>query len=156
MVRRWKLHLATRPGQCALTAMTVPLAGSDLRGHSFGTKAFIQGPPPSATTTPGSRQAVYWGDLRREVDKLRLQRAPDLSSLCSLFSAHGPGLCMGKPGHRALCTECADVLLFSFGLDSRSAAVHVDLQKQNDQWCDNQPGTFEPYFVNADGVVSGD
>lgn len=138
--------------------ITVPLAGSDLRGHSFGTKAFIQGPPPSATTTPSLRQAVYWSGLRQELyNALSLQQAPDidLSSLHSLFSALGPDAGDCAWANQAIA-HCADVLLFSFGTDPRSAAVHVDLQKQNQQWSDTRPASFDPYFVDGDGVEIGD
>lgn len=138
--------------------ITVPLAGSDLRGHSFGTKAFIQGPPPSATTTPSLRQAVYWSGLRQELyNALSLQQAPDidLSSLHLLFSALGPDAGDCDWANQAIA-HCADVLLFSFGTDPRSAAVHVDLQKQNHQWSDTRPASFDPYFVDGDGVEIGD
>jgi hypothetical protein len=123
----------------ALTAILVPLAGSDLRGHSFGTKAFIQGPPPSTTTTPSLRQAVYWSGLRQEIyNALSLQQAPDidLSSLHSLFTALGPN-----------AAHCADVLLFSFGEGPRSVAVHESLLKKTDRWSETRPASFDPYFV---------
>lgn len=137
--------------------ITVPLAGSDLRGHSFGTKAFIQGPPPSATTTPSLRQAVYWSGLRQEIyNALSLQQAPDidLSSLHSLFTALGPDAGDCAWANQAIA-HCADVLLFSFGGGPRSAAVHADLRKSNQHWCDTRPASFDPYFVDGDEVEIG-
>ncbi|KAJ5278598.1 sugar transporter [Penicillium angulare] len=135
-----------------LEEFDVPLAGSDLRGHSFGTKAFIQGPPPSATTTPSLRQAVYWSGLRQEIyNALSLQQAPDvdLSSLHSIFTALGPDAGDCAWANQAIA-HCADVLLFSFGTGPRSAAVHEDLRKQNEQWRHSRPASFEPYFVGND------
>ncbi|KAJ5086160.1 hypothetical protein N7532_010931 [Penicillium argentinense] len=140
-----------------LEEFDVPLAGSDLRGHSFGTKAFIQGPPPSATTTPSLRQAVYWSGLRQEIyNALSLQQAPDvdLSSLHSLFTALGPDAGDCAWANQAIA-HCADVLLFSFGDGPRSVAVHEDLQKQNEQWSDTRPASFDPYFVGSDEVEIG-
>ncbi|KAJ5106123.1 hypothetical protein N7456_002798 [Penicillium angulare] len=142
-----------------LEEFDVPLAGSDLRGHSFGTKAFIQGPPPSATSTPSLRQAVYWSGLRQEIyNALSLQQAPDvdLSSLHSIFTALGPDAGDCAWANQAIA-HCADVLLFSFGTGPRSAAVHEDLRKQNGQWTHNRPASFEPYFVgNEVGVAFPD
>lgn len=141
----------------ALTVIEVPLAGSDLRGHSFGTRAFIQGPPPSMTRTPSLRQAVYWSGLRQEIyNALSLQQAPDvdLSSLHSLFTALGPddGDCLWA--NQAIA-HCADVLLFSFGTNPRSTAVHTDLQEQNQHWSDSRPPSFDPYFIGSDNVEIG-
>jgi hypothetical protein len=133
----------------ALTAILVPLAGSDLRGHSFGTKAFIQGPPPSTTTTPSLRQAVYWSGLRQEIyNALSLQQAPDidLSSLHSLFTALGPNAGDCAWANQAIA-HCADVLLFSFGEGPRSVAVHESLLKKTDRWSETRPASFDPYFV---------
>jgi len=135
----------------------VPLAGSDLRGHSFGTKAFIQGPPPSATTTPSLRQAVYWSGLRQEIyNALSLKQAPDidLSSLHSLFTALGPDTGDCAWANQAIA-HCADVLLFSFGEGPRSVAVHENLQKQTEQWSETRPASFDPYFVGDDEVEIG-
>lgn len=135
----------------------MPLAGSDLRGHSFGTKAFIQGPPPSATTTPSLRQAVYWSGLRQEIyNALSLQQAPDidLSSLHSLFTALGPDAGDCAWANQAIA-HCADVLLFSFGEGPRSVAVHENLQKQTEQWSETRPASFDPYFVGDDEVEIG-
>ncbi|KAJ5444530.1 uncharacterized protein N7458_008402 [Penicillium daleae] len=140
-----------------LEEFDVPLAGSDLRGHSFGTRAFIQGPPPSMTRTPSLRQAVYWSGLRQEIyNALSLQQAPDvdLSSLHSLFTALGPddGDCLWA--NQAIA-HCADVLLFSFGTNPRSTAVHTDLQEQNQHWSDSRPPSFDPYFIGSDNVEIG-
>lgn len=138
-------------------AIAVPLAGSDLRGHSFGTKAFIQGPPPSATTTPSLRQAVYWSGLRQEIyNAMSLRQAPDidLSSLHSLFTALSPDAVDCDWANQAIA-HCADVLLFCFGAGPRSAAVHVDLRKRNEQWSENRPASFDPYFVGSDEVQIG-
>ncbi|KAJ6101818.1 hypothetical protein N7486_004245 [Penicillium sp. IBT 16267x] len=138
-----------------LEEFDVPLAGSDLRGHSFGTKAFIKGPPPSATTTPSLRQAVYWSGLRQEIyNALNLQQAPDidLSSLHSLFSALGPDAGDCAWANQAIA-HCADVLLFSFGTGPRSMAEHANLRKQNDEWSDGRPASFDPYFVGEDVEV---
>ncbi|KAJ5751192.1 hypothetical protein N7533_008220 [Penicillium manginii] len=132
-----------------LEEFDVPLAGSDLRGHSFGTKAFIQGPPPSTTTTPSLRQAVYWSGLRQEIyNALSLQQAPDidLSSLHSLFTALGPNAGDCAWANQAIA-HCADVLLFSFGEGPRSVAVHESLLKKTDRWSETRPASFDPYFV---------
>lgn len=141
-----------------LTVITDPLAGSALRGYSFGTTAFIQGPPPSATTTSSLRQAVYWSGLRQEIyNALSLQQVPDvnLSSLHSLFTALGPGAGDCAWANQAI-VHCADVLLFSFGTAPRSTVVHVDLQKQNKQWTETRPASFDPYFVAGDDVEIGE
>ncbi|KAJ5657070.1 hypothetical protein N7507_009020 [Penicillium longicatenatum] len=138
-----------------LEEFDVPLAGSDLRGHSFGTKAFIQGPPPSATTTPSLRQAVYWSGLRQEIfNALSLQQAPDidLSSLHSLFFALGPDAGDCAWANQAIA-HCADVLLFSFGMGPHSVAEHDNLRKQNNEWRDGRPASFDPYFVGEDVEV---
>ncbi|KAJ5897192.1 hypothetical protein N7504_007480 [Penicillium tannophilum] len=138
-----------------LEEFDVPLAGSDLRGHSFGTKAFIQGPPPSATTTPSLRQAVYWSGLRQEIyNALSLQQAPDidLSSLHSLFSALGPDAGDCAWANQAIA-HCADVLLFSFGTGPRSVAEHDNLRKQTDEWSVGRPASFDPYFVGEEVEV---
>ncbi|KAJ6144121.1 hypothetical protein N7470_008016 [Penicillium chermesinum] len=136
---------------------SVPLAGSDLRGHSFGTKAFIQGPPPSATSTPSLRQAVYWSGLRQEIyNALSLQQAPDvdLSSLHSLFTALGPDAGDCAWANRAIA-HCADVLLFSFGTHPRSVAVHAGLCEENGQWREARPASFDPYYSDSDVVEVG-
>ncbi|KAJ5688538.1 hypothetical protein N7462_002930 [Penicillium macrosclerotiorum] len=135
-----------------LEEFDVPLAG-----FSFGTKAFIQGPPPSASTAPSLRQAVYWSGLRQEIyNSLSLQQAPDidLSSLHSLFTALGPNAGDCVWANQAIA-HCADVLLFSFGTGPRSVAVHADLQKQNQQWNDARPPSFDPYYVGDDEVEIG-
>ncbi|KAJ5179098.1 hypothetical protein N7492_002308 [Penicillium capsulatum] len=136
-----------------LEEFDVPLAGSDLRGHSFGTKAFIQGPPPSTTSSPSLRQAVYWSGLRQEIyNAVSLQQAPDidLSSLHSLFTALGPDAGDCAWANQAIA-HCADVLLFSFGADPGGGAVHVaNLRQQHEEWRDSRPASFDPYFVGED------
>jgi hypothetical protein len=127
----------------------VPLAGSDLRGHAFGTKAFIRGPLP---TTTSLRRAVYWSGLRQEIyNALCLQKAPDIdiSSLHSHFNPPEPedGDCAWA--NRAIA-HCADVLLFCFGEKRRSVAVHGELRAKNEAWHEEKPDSFEPYYVGGD------
>ncbi|KAJ5342753.1 transcriptional regulator family: Fungal Specific TF [Penicillium brevicompactum] len=114
-----------------LEEFDVPLAGSDIRGHSFGTKAFIRG-PTLKTTTPSLRQAVYWSGLRQEIyNALSLQQAPDIDlsslNLNSEFSPLGPD----AEGHR-------------------STAVHAELKAQNEQWTETRPDSFDPFFVGEE------
>ncbi|KAJ5989767.1 hypothetical protein N7499_010300 [Penicillium canescens] len=137
-----------------LEEFDVPLAGSDLRGHSFGTKAFIQG-PASMTTTPSLRQAVYWSGLRQEIyNALSLQQAPDfdMSSLNSYFSPLGPDAGDCAWANQAIA-HCADVLVFCFGQAHRSAIVHAELKAQNQQWNETRPDSFDPYFVGDEVEV---
>ncbi|KAJ5769763.1 uncharacterized protein N7511_001814 [Penicillium nucicola] len=137
-----------------LEEFDVPLAGSDLRGHSFGTKAFIQG-PSSMTTTPSLRQAVYWSGLRQEIyNALCLQQAPDIdmSSLNSHFGPLGPDAGDCAWANQAIA-HCAEVLVFCFGPAHRSAIVHEELKAQNQQWNETRPSTFDPYFVGGEVEV---
>jgi hypothetical protein len=109
----------------------------------------MKGPPPSATMTPSLRQAVYWSGLRQEIfNAMSLQQVPDidLSSLHSLFTALGPDAIDCDWANQAIA-HCADVLRFSFGAGPRSAVVHADLWKKNEQWCEIRPASFDPYFV---------
>ena len=127
-----------------------PLAGSDLRGHSFGTKAFIQA-PTSTTTTPSLRRAVYWSGLRQEIyNALSLQIAPNahLSSLHSQFSPPEPDTDACAWANRAIA-HCADVLGFCFGDGYRSVDTHTELKLQNQKWRDARPDSFDPYFVDV-------
>jgi hypothetical protein len=137
-----------------LMVIAVPLAGSDLRGHSFGTKAFIQG-PSSMTTTPSLRQAVYWSGLRQEIyNALSLQQPPDIdmSSLNSYFSPLRPDAGDCAWANQAIA-HCADVLVFCFGQAHRSAIVHAELKAQNQQWNETRPDSFDPYFVGDEVEV---
>ena len=141
----------------SLTNTPVPLAGSDLRGHSFGTKAFIQGPPTTATTTPRLRQAVYWSGLRQEIyNSLSLQQAPDidLSSLHSQISWFGQKIDDCTWANQAIA-HCTDVLMFSFGKGPRLATVHAELQAKNQEWLDTRPDSFDPFFIDRDEVEIG-
>lgn len=139
-----------------LTTIAVPLAGTDIRGHCFGTKAFIQG-PALMTTTPSLRQAVYWSGLRQEIyNALSLQQAPDIDlsslNLNSHFSSLGPDAGDCAWANQAIA-HCADVLLFCFGTGPRSVAVHEELKSQNQQWSEARPDSFDPYFVGKDVEV---
>ncbi|KAJ5807913.1 hypothetical protein N7474_009182, partial [Penicillium riverlandense] len=134
-----------------------PLAGSDLRGHSFGTKAFIQGPPTTATTTPRLRQAVYWSGLRQEIyNSLSLQQAPDVNigSLHSQFSWLGQDVDDCTWANQAIA-HCTDVLMFSFGEGPRSTAVHAELLAKSQEWLDTRPDSFDPFFIDRDEVEIG-
>ena len=133
--------------------ITVPLAGSDIRGHSFGTKAFIRG-PTLKTTTPSLRQAVYWSGLRQEIyNALSLQQAPDIDlsslNLNSEFSPLGPDAGDCAWANQAIA-HCADVLIFCFGEGHRSTAVHAELKAQNEQWTETRPDSFDPFFVGEE------
>lgn len=143
----------------AVTQLTlsssVPLAGSDLRGHAFGTKAFIQGSIP---TTTSLRQAVYWSGLRQEIyNALCLQKVPDidLSCLHSRFSVPGPDDSDYDWANQAIA-HCADVLLFCFGENHRSAATHSELKLKNAQWSETRPNSFDPYFVGSNPEIRDD
>ncbi|KAJ5964962.1 transcriptional regulator family: Fungal Specific TF [Penicillium vulpinum] len=139
-----------------LEEFDVPLAGSDIRGHSFGTKAFIRG-PSIMTTTPSLRQAVYWSGLRQEIyNALSLQQAPDIElrslNLNSHFGSLGPDAGDCAWANQAI-THCADVLVFCFGEGPRSTTVHAELKAHNQQWSETRPDSFEPYFVGEDVEV---
>ncbi|KAJ5855371.1 uncharacterized protein N7529_009315 [Penicillium soppii] len=139
-----------------LEEFDVPLAGSDIRGHSFGTKAFIRG-PTLMTTTPSLRQAVYWSGLRQEIyNALSLQQAPDIDlsslNLNSQFSPLGPDAGDCAWANQAIA-HCADVLIFCFGEGHRSTAVHAELKAQNEQWTATRPDSFDPYFVGEEGEI---
>lgn len=139
-----------------LTMIIVPLAGSDIRGHSFGTKAFIRC-PSMMTTTPSLRQAVYWSGLRQEIyNSLSLHQAPDidLRSFDLNFHSNSLGSDAGDCAwaNQAI-THCAHVLVFCFGKGPRSAAVHAELTAHNQQWSETRPNSFDPYFVGEDVVV---
>ncbi|KGO66152.1 Glycoside hydrolase, family 71 [Penicillium expansum] len=139
-----------------LEEFDVPLAGSDIRGHSFGTKAFIRS-PSMITTTSSLRQAVYWSGLRQEIyNSLSLHQTPDIElrslDLNSHFNSLGPGAGDCAWANQAI-THCAHVLVFCFGEGPRSAAVHADLKVHNQQWSETRPDTFDPYFVGEDGEV---
>ncbi|KAK9857383.1 hypothetical protein MYU51_020767 [Penicillium brevicompactum] len=136
-----------------LEEFDVPLAGSDIRGHSFGTKAFIRG-PTLKTTTPSLRQAVYWSGLRQEIyNALSLQQAPDIDlsslNLNSEFSPLGPDAGDCAWANQAIA-HCADVLIFCFGEGHRSTAVHAELKAQNEQWTETRPDSFDPFFVGEE------
>ncbi|KAJ5542714.1 transcriptional regulator family: Fungal Specific TF [Penicillium sp. DV-2018c] len=139
-----------------LEEFDVPLAGADIRGHSFGTKAFIRD-PTLMTATTSLRQAVYWSGLRQEIyNALSLQQAPDFD-LSSLnlnveYNPLGPdaGDCVWA--NQAIA-HCAHVLVFCFGEAPRSEAVHADLKTQNQQWRETRPDSFDPYFVGEDVEV---
>ncbi|CDM27176.1 transcriptional regulator family: Fungal Specific TF [Penicillium roqueforti] len=139
-----------------LEEFDVPLAGSDIRGHSFGTKAFIRC-PSMMTTTPSLRQAVYWSGLRQEIyNSLSLHQAPDidLRSFDLNFHSNSLGSDAGDCAwaNQAI-THCAHVLVFCFGKGPRSAAVHAELTAHNQQWSETRPNSFDPYFVGEDVVV---
>ncbi|KAJ5498737.1 hypothetical protein N7453_007788 [Penicillium expansum] len=139
-----------------LEEFDVPLAGSDIRGHSFGTKAFIRS-PSMITTTSSLRQAVYWSGLRQEIyNSLSLHQTPDIElrslDLNSHFNSLGPDAGDCAWANQAI-THCAHVLVFCFGEGPRSAAVHADLKVHNQQWSETRPDTFDPYFVGEDGEV---
>ncbi|KAJ5571478.1 transcriptional regulator family: Fungal Specific TF [Penicillium sp. DV-2018c] len=131
-----------------LEEFDVPLAGADIRGHSFGTKAFIRD-PTLMTATTSLRQAVYWSGLRQEIyNALSLQQAPDFD-LSSLnlnveYNPLGPdaGDCVWA--NQAIA-HCAHVLVFCFGEGPRSEA--------NQQWRETRPDSFDPYFVGEDVEV---
>ncbi|KAJ5787903.1 hypothetical protein N7457_002893 [Penicillium paradoxum] len=136
-----------------LEEFDVPLAGTDIRGHSFGTKAFIRG-PTLMTTTPSLRQAVYWSGLRQEIyNALSLQQAPDIDLSClnlnSHFSSLGPDAGDCTWANQAIA-HCADVLLFCFGTAPRSVEVHAQLKAQNQHWSKARPDSFDPYFVGEE------
>ncbi|KAG0161422.1 hypothetical protein PDIDSM_8956 [Penicillium digitatum] len=137
-----------------LEEFDVPLAGSDLRGHSFGTKAFIRS-PSLMTTTPSLRQAVYWSGLRQEIyNSLSLHQTPDNElislDLNSRFNSLGPDAGDCAWANQAI-THCAHVLVFCFGDGPRSAIVHAELKAYNQQWNENRPDSFDPYFVVRTG-----
>ncbi|CAI7594640.1 unnamed protein product [Penicillium glandicola] len=137
-----------------LEEFDVPLAGSDIRGHSFGTKALIRGP---STMTTSLRQAVYWSCLRQEIyNALSLQQAPDIDlrslNLDSHFSSLGPDAGDCTWANQAI-SHCADVLGFCFGEGPRSAAVHAELRAHNQQWNKIRPDSFDPYFVGEEAAV---
>ncbi|CAG8058812.1 unnamed protein product [Penicillium olsonii] len=137
-----------------LEEFDVPLAGSDIRGHSFGTKAFIRG-PTLMTTTPSLRQAVYWSGLRQEIyNALSLQQAPDIDlsslNLNSQFSPLGPDAGDDCAWANQAIAHCADVLIFCFGEGHRSTAVHAELKAQNEQWTETRPDSFDPFFVGEE------
>lgn len=134
----------------------VPLAGSDIRGHSFGTKAFIRS-PSLMTTTPSLRQAVYWSGLRQEIyNALSLHQAPDIELRSLDWDSHsnslGPDAGDCAWANHAI-THCAHVLVFCFGEGIRSPAVHADLKAHNQQWSETRPDSFDPYFASGDGEV---
>lgn len=125
-----------------------PLAGADLRGHSFGTKAFIQGRTPT-TATSSLRRAVYWSGLRQEIyNALSLQTPPNVH-LSSLRPPFSPGADDCAWANQAIA-HCADVLRFCFGDDPRSVDAHGELKLQNRRWRDARPDSFDPYFVGAE------
>lgn len=137
-----------------MLTISAPLAGADLRGHSFGTKAFIQS-RTSTTATSSLRRAVYWSGLRQEIyNALSLQTAPSvhLSSLRPHFRPPGPGADDCAWADQAIA-HCADVLRFCFGDGSRSAGAHVELKLQNQWWRDSRPDSFDPYFVRAEATL---
>ncbi|KZN90235.1 hypothetical protein EN45_003510 [Penicillium chrysogenum] len=139
-----------------LEEFDVPLAGSDIRGHSFGTKAFIRS-PSMMTTTPSLRQAVYWSGLRQEIyNALSLHQAPDIElrslDLDSHLNSLGPDAGDCAWANQAI-THCAHVLVFCFGEGPRSAAVYADLKAHNQQWSETRPDSFDPYFVGEDVAV---
>ncbi|KAJ5654710.1 hypothetical protein N7490_001713 [Penicillium lividum] len=49
--------------------------------------------------------------------------------------------------------QCADVLLFSFSTGSRSATVHANLRKQNNEWKNSRSTSFDPCFVGEEVEV---
>ncbi|KAL1984894.1 hypothetical protein VTN96DRAFT_8553 [Rasamsonia emersonii] len=138
-----------------LEEFDVPIAGSDLRGHSFGTKAFIQA-QRADIITPSLRQATYWSGLRQEIySSLSLQRPPDIE-----LSAHKSDInllandaddCVWA--NQAIA-HCADVLLFCYGEARRSATVHAELLRENRRWRESRPPSFDPYFVDDGDAVS--
>ncbi|CAI7641858.1 unnamed protein product [Penicillium viridicatum] len=139
-----------------LEEFDVPLAGSDIRGHSFGTKAFIRS-PSLMTTTPSLRQAVYWSGLRQEIyNALSLHQAPDIELRPLDWNSHsnslGPDAGDCAWANHAI-THCAHVLVFCFGEGIRSPAVHADLKAHNQQWSETRPDSFDPYFASGDGEV---
>lgn len=72
----------------------------------------------------------------------------------SLFTALGPDSGDCAWANRAIA-HCADVLLFSFGTDPRSVAVHAGLREENEQWSEARPASFDPYFLGSDVVEIG-
>lgn len=102
------------------------------------------------------RQAVYWSGLRQEIyNALCLQKAPDvnLASLRYQFDTPRPDEDDSVWANQAIA-HGADVLFFCFGEGSRSVARHAELKSMNQQWKENIPASFDPYFVrsNADDL----
>lgn len=156
-MRQWESHSAERSEQCVLTVITVPLAESDLRGHSFGGEGFHSGSAivcnhdPESTAgsvlewpTPGALQCTE-SSANTDID---------LNPLHLLFSALDPDAGDCAWANQAIA-HCADVLVFSFGTDPRSAVAQADLQEQNQRWIDIRPASFDSCFVDGDGAEIG-
>ncbi|KAJ5746763.1 hypothetical protein N7520_011945 [Penicillium odoratum] len=73
-----------------------------------------------------------------------------LSSLSVYCIVAGAGVCAWA--NQAIA-QCADVLLFPLSTNSRSATVHASLRKQNNEWNNSRPESFDPCFVGNEVVV---